>query len=851
MFKIKLINIRFIIAGILLVLCSGCSKKVGMDNGYIRIQWKETDEGYKISFFQVKEDGKWNTWGIPEGQYTFLYSSEKPGEDPVAIVQANGDMVNFPDSAFKYIVKTFKRAISEVPMNRAGEVFTGYPETIRQQGNGFEFERNYDVGKLTATWQFDEKYPADVCIRQQLVIHKDGYYSLASVTPATLNVEQLGWGVVPGFYQGNFINPDFVHSYAYAQGLPEFPVLCRESTITAPVSILMDRDSCTLAVTIESGQESDRYPENEGMHDKEWRIALSHMNRDSQLTPTAYHPVLGESGSYCKAGDTLTFAYRFTLNKSGWYTTLKHTINDIYHFDRSLDLKSTSQSLTDRILAMHQYLVDDKTSHWHVEEYQGMKIGAQSYMGGVVGADNDAMKNSDIGAVWMLASLTGDEILQKTRLPYIRNFKIAQQQEQPGFFEGAARGQYYLAKKKEFVEEWGNHFEPIGLTYYTLIDIGNILLFQPDDQELLDKLKAGAERLLNWQHNDGSWPVAFDRDTHQAIFDDLQDARPTFYGMYVAYRILQDSKYLDAAIKGADWFISKAVNGTFIGVCGDVRFVNDFATAQSAQALLDLYEVTGNEKYKDVAIQIAKMYTTSIYTYPIPSKDIKTRKGREWEDWQLSQSGLSFEHGGTIGSAVLSGPILLAGHTGLFVRMFQLTGDSLFINMARAGALGRDAFVNPQSSVASYYWTRFDNGPGQFPHHAWWQVGWIMDYLVAEMEARSNGKIKFPRGFVTPKVGPHQTVGFAKGLIEGQSVSLQLPLQGVKINNPNIDYLLAATDHQDQLFLILMNQQNQTNTITWHMDPAALPGSNLYKPEQLTGSVELAPWSIQIVKLIQ
>ncbi len=848
MAKIRHIWNQLMCVGILFAVCSGCGKKVSMENGCTRIQWSETDEGYKISAFQTKEEGKWISWGIPDGQYTFLYSSEKPGEDPVTIVQTNGDTVNFPDPVFKYIVKTFKRAISEVPMNRAGKVFTGYPETFRRQGNAIEFERNFETGTLTSTWEFDERHPADVCIRQQLVVHKEGYYSLASVTPATLNMAQLGWGVVPGYYQGNFMNPDFVRSYAYAQGLPEFPVLCRESTITTPVSILMDKDSCTLAVTIEPGQESNRYPENEGMHDKEWRIALSHMNRNSQLTPTAYHPVLGESGSFCKAGDTLTFSFRFTLNKAGWYASLKHTMNDIYHFDQSLDLKSASQSLTDRILAMHQYLIDDKTSHWNVEEYRGMKIGAQSYMGGVAGADNDAMKNSDIGAVWMLASLTGDEVLQKTRLPYIRNFKIAQQQDQSGFFEGAARGQYYLAKKKEFVEEWGNHFEPIGLTYYTLIDIGNILLFQPDDKELLKKLKAGAERLLHWQLSDGSWPVAFDRDTHEPIFNDLQDIRPTFYGMYVAYRILQDPKYLDAAIKGADWFISNATNGTFIGVCGDVRFVNDFATAQSAQALLDLYEVTGNVIYKEVAIQIARMYTTSVYTYPIPTDEPKIRKGREWKDWQLSQSGLSFEHGGTIGSAVLSGPILLASHAGLFVRMFRLTGDSLFINMARAAALGRDAFVNPQSRVASYYWTRFDDGPGQFPHHAWWQVGWIMDYLVAEMEARSNGTIRFPRGFVTPKVGSHQTVGFAEGTIEGQPVSLRLPLHLVKISNPNVDYLLATTDNQEQLFIILMNQQNQANTVTWHIDPD-LSKEKGYQLEQFTGSTELTPWGIQVLKV--
>ncbi len=100
-------------------------------------------------------------------------------------------------------------------------------------------------------------------------------------------------------------------------------------------------------------------------------------------------------------------------------------------------------------------------------------------------------------------------------------------------------------------------------------------------------------------------------------------------------------------------------------------------------------------------------------------------KGVPHQDWEISQVGLSFEHGGSFGSATLRGPILLASHAGLFVRMFSLTKDSLFLTMARAAALGRDAFVDSSTSVASYYWDVMNRGAGPYPHHAWWQIGWI------------------------------------------------------------------------------------------------------------------------------
>ncbi len=839
--------IRSIQTILLLLLLAGCGNPLSLENEHVQIQWQPSDAGLRISSFRLKAGDRWIPWGTPDGCYTILYSEEKPNEAPVSVVQKHGDTVDFPDPSFKYIVKTFQRAVSEVPMNRAGKATTFYPDAYSREGQSLVFRKTTEIGNLTAEWSFDPQYPTDIRVRLRFIAGRDGYYSLASVTPATMNADSLGWGLVPGYFQGNFINPGFVHSYAYAQGLPEFPVLCRESTITTPAAILMDKDSCTLAVTIEPGQAADRYPDNESRHDKDWRIALSHMNRYAQLVPTAYHPVLGESGSFCQKGDTLTFDYRYTLHQAGWYPTLKHAMNDVYRFEESLQLKSTSQSLTDRVLSMLRYLSDDSTSHWKVENYKGRKIGAQSYLGGVAGADNDAMKNSDIGAAWMLASLTSDSALRNHRLPFIRNFKIAQQQDEPGFFHGAPKGQYYLAKKKVFVEEWGSHVEPIGLTYYTLLDIGNILLFEPGDTELRKLLKAGADRLLAWQREDGSWPVALSTGTHEPIFTDLEDGRPTFYGLYVSYRVLNDPGYLEAAKRGADWYIEKALDGSFIGVCGDVRFVNDFATAQGAQALLDMYDVTKDKKYLDAAIQIARIYTASVFTYPIPDRKKVTRKGKEWEAWQMSQVGLGFEHGGTIGSGVLSGPILLAGHAGMFVRMFQLTGDSLFLNMARAAALGRDAFVNEQSRVASYYWTGFDNGPGLFPHHAWWQVGWIMDYLVAEMEARSGGKIRFPRGFVTPKVGPHQTVGFADGTIDGQPVKLILPPDLLKIDNPNIDYLMARPEGDEDCYLIFLNQQQQPNSFNWEID-RTLAGQKGFRFRQYAGTLDIAPWGMQVLQ---
>jgi hypothetical protein len=360
------------------------------------------------------------------------------------------------------------------------------------------------------------------------------------------------------------------------------------------------------------------------------------------------------------------------------------------------------------------------------------------------------------------------------------------------------------------VEEWGEVVEPIALTYYVMLDIGNMLLFEPDNPELKERLKYGAERLLSWQRSDGSFAVAYDRNTQQELFQDIKDVRPSFYGLIVAYRILKDEKYLKAAQKGADWLIKNSVEtGAFLGVCGDARYAPDFATGQSGQAFLDLYDLTKNKKYQNAAVICAKIYTTSVYTHPIASQETKMVNGTKRQDWEISQTGLSFEHGGIFGSATRHGPIQLASHAGMFIRMYQLTGDRIFADMARSAAIGRDAFVDSKTSVASYYWQAMNKGAGPYPHHAWWQVGWITDYLLSEVDLRSEGKVSFPRGFVTPKVGPHQTYGFAPGSIYGGKANLVIREGFVTGNAPVVDPILAENTEANQAYIILLNNRAQ------------------------------------------
>ncbi|HJT73079.1 MAG TPA: hypothetical protein VJ720_03650, partial [Chitinophaga sp.] len=550
-----------------------------LQNDRLALKWERSANGYRLSEIKVKDKGQYITLDNPSGQYNLLYAAEAPGKKGDT-TYVNSHPGGFSLEDYKYLTRQWDENLGPVNMNTAGELSRFLPANVQQEGKTLIFSQDSEDWSLQSAWKLDSLYHNDILVEITLTAKKAGYYSIATPTLATVSKKQLEWAMVPGYFQSNTIQPDLVLSYAYGQGIPDKPIIFRERTAST-LSPLVTGKGITMAVIPAPGTGRDPWDTDFNTH-KDWKLGLSVMNRDGDYTPVAYHPVLGEIESRMRPGQKRIFSFRYSVQPTEWYTVYKHAVYDVYHFADYLKFKHTYRSLTDRIMNMQHYVDADSTSLWQTAFHKGLQIGAQSYLGGVVGASKDAMKNSDYGAMWMLATITADSLLYRQRLPAALNFKLVQQDAEPGFFQGAAVGQYYLKNRQRFTEEWGNYVEPIALTYYTMLDMGNILLFEPENKLLKERLKMGAEKLLQWQHADGHWEVAYDHTTTQPVFTDIPDLRPTFYGLLVAYRILKDDRYLQAARKGADWLIREGVNkGSFLGVCGDARFVPDFATGQT------------------------------------------------------------------------------------------------------------------------------------------------------------------------------------------------------------------------------------------------------------------------------
>lgn len=180
------------------------------------------------------------------------------------------------------------------------------------------------------------------------------------------------------------------------------------------------KDGYTLAVVPDPGTETD--PIVGKAPDKSPNsLGLSLANRHNELTPVVYHPVLGQVGAKNKAGDEVSFGFRYTLKNSGWFDVFQHAVNDVFALPSSLDLLTNKMSLSERVNRLQKFLRKDKESSWKTWQSRGETIGA------------NGSKIADAGTMFMIAR-NGQDSVMNSRLHYVRNYKMIQQQTEPGYF---------------------------------------------------------------------------------------------------------------------------------------------------------------------------------------------------------------------------------------------------------------------------------------------------------------------------------------------------------------------------------------------------------------------------------
>ncbi|WP_309714724.1 hypothetical protein [Armatimonas sp.] len=356
---------------------------------------------------------------------------------------------------------------------------------------------------------------------------------------------------------------------------------------------------------------------------------------------------------------------------------------------------------------------------------------------------------------------------------------------------------------------------------------------------------------------------------------DTPQAEDTWQNLLALYEATGERHWLEAAQTKADAYLKAQVQTRQAEFSPGSFFWNSFVP--DFFALLTLYEATGEKRHLDAAHEAALRFTQFIWLCPtIPTTNITVNKGGKAPvysylakrtkgpmavpeeavpAWRLSEIGLTAEASGTS-----------VGHRGIFLTCFApwllriaaLTGDTFLHDLARAAVVGRYASFpgyHMNTARTTVYEKRdyplhpFEELSYNSFHfnHAWPHIALVLDYLISEVETRTNGAIRFPsryaEGYAYLK---NRIYGDRPGVWQGEKdVWLWMPRGLVTVSSPQVNYIAARSGDGKALYLALTNQSPEPVSVTLTLNQALLPG---LKENQRR--VKIAPSGVAILKIL-
>lgn len=325
-----------------------------------------------------------------------------------------------------------------------------------------------------------------------------------------------------------------------------------------------------------------------------------------------------------------------------------------------------------------------------------------------------------------------------------------------------------------------------------------------------------------------------------------------------AYKLTGDEKWMRFATSTANRYIDTQVYANTSQPLGLMPFYNTTFYAPWWD-LIDLYELTKDEKYLKAAQYGASHTIAGIRSFPAVGEGIQTihpenrydgntnlwwkgtekyRLGfprvandvqeKQVPEWLVSPVGLGFEQPSTYflrtkGKQVR--PVFMSNWAPHLLRLYQYTHKPIYETYARNGVIGR--FTN----YPGYYATGFSDIPfsPDFPykgpdvssiyyHHIPPHLAFTWDYLVTEAMERSHGNVSFPyskqEGFVW---FANRIYGNEKGSVFGDNKAKLWMKKGlIQVDHPSVNYLTAISEKY--FWVILSGESDQEESISIRLD---------------------------------
>ena len=658
------------------------------------------------------------------------------------------------------------------------------------------------AGRLTATWQLADDMPA-----AQVTLHftaaRAGQFSLGYHGPIADTADKMDFLLLPFLVHG--------------RRLPAEEETVLDPRTPTPLT-LVNQHSVSIALIADPRNLSDDWPTA-----ADSRYAFAIRNESGKAQPIVYTPVLGLTGSAAEAGASIESRVWVWVQPGPWHQAYERIVQQLFALRDYR--RPVYGSLSDAVLNLYDLIKsglawDDRAKGpWNIE------------------SRNTVTQSSPL--VYMsLYLLTGEE-------PFYRRFAL------PSLEFLLSRKSPHFAAVEPYDD---NYYRGEGLSgpsaFYGATTWASAFAMTQGRTPAFGEL---------CRTPDGS-PRTARSGSHSQPFEDA----------LALYGLTGDKKWLTQAVEGADRYIDANLKRLPTADLGVMPFVN-VSFVPDWEGLLHLYEATGERRFLDASAEGARWLLTTLWVHPVVKDGERTihpgnsfdgerhlwyfgdrlfRLGLYEHDdgglqsrgmvppahlveqkvpaWQVSNVGLGLEQPVTYSQAKGDNHIMMSIWAPNLLRLANLTGDELFRTAARNATIGR--FTN----YPGYYLNGYTNAEQQpdyptkgpdvtslYYHHIPSFTAYLIDYLFADAETRSHGKVVFP---ATRQDGyvwfDSRLYGHAPGRVYGRLAWPWLHRTAATVDNINVDRILAHGD--GKFYVVLLNQTPEAQKVTVHFDRTVL-----------------------------
>ena len=610
----------------------------------------------------------------------------------------------------------------------------------------------------------------------------EGYYS-AGICPVA--------GVLPERTQFVQLPPLFQFQRLPSQPCMITDILTPHAMALAEVVLEEDGPPLCLAVTAEPSMLPLRWPTA-----RESVYGFSLLNAEGRVQPSVFSPVLGFGDSFCKAGEQRTARFRILAMPGDWTAGLEAVSQKIMNVGDYR--RPVHASLSRTAINMIDLMRDAGAAGWN-DELKGFY---NIEMAETVTQASPLM-------VVAASLLTRDEEFYATRaLPTIE-FMLT-------------RPSAHWARPRDTLQPLC-----VPTRFYGT------------------PLWQGLHALLGELN---PWLREFAMADGEVLHSQSYNSAPRWSSLLAAYRWNPSEERLSEICKEADAFLETEVYGRQEEVVPFQRFYNIHFYPYWWD-LITLYELTGEPRYRTAAEQGAFHTIAGLWSHPVvPEGEMTIHPDGQhaglgalwWKDaeryrlgdprtpgdtpakqvpaWWVARCGLGLEQPSTYFTAGGRGNgfmrnIMMSVWAPHLLRVYRHTDRDIYQTYARNTIIGR--FANyPGYYVVGYSDLMLSprypyEGPdvsGIYYHHIPPQLAFSVDFLVAQAEQRSAGRIRFPWAMQQGYAWfTNRIYGMAGGEIFGQPAGrLLLDGKAIRIEEKEIDWLAARS--RDRVWLVLMSQ---------------------------------------------